>query len=72
LARTLQRLNLDLRPAGEPVELRGLRTPYIVDLRASERRMKQKLSVFREMSRQGNHYRYYSELDEDLLGTTMA
>jgi len=72
LARTFQRLNLDLRPAGEPVELRGLRTPYIVDLRATESRMKQKLSVFREMSRQGNHYRYYSELDEDLSGTTMA
>ena len=72
LARTFQRLNLDLRPAGEPVELYGSRTPYIIDLRASEPRMKQKLSVFREMSMQDSHYRHYSELDEDLSRTTMA
>ena len=70
LARTLQRLNLELRPTGEPTEHRGLRTPYIMDIRESGRRMKQKQFVFTEMSRQGNHYRCYSELAENMLGTT--
>lgn len=72
LARTLQRLNMELRPVGEPTEHHGLRAPYIMDLRASEYRMKQKLSVLRETSRQADHYHHYSELDENFLSTTLA
>ena len=48
LARTLKRLNIMLTPVGDAIEHRGMRTPYVVvDLRESERRMKQKLAVFR-------------------------
>ena len=72
LARTLKRLNLDLRPVGEPTEHRGTRTPYIVDLWDSENRMKQKVSVFRELARQGEHYQVYSELGEKYKGRVFA
>ena len=72
LARTLQRLNLNLRPVGNPIEHRGTRTPYIVDMRDSEMRMKQKLSVFRELSRQGTHYCHYSQLPTELSDTALA
>lgn len=72
LARTLQRLNLDLKPVGNPIEHRGTRTPYIVDMRDSELRMKQKLSVFRELARQDVHYYHYSQLQNELSDTAMA
>lgn len=72
LARTLQRLNLDLRPVGNPVEHRGTRIPYIVDMRDSEMRMKQKLSVFRELSRQGVPYYHYSQLPNEVSNTALA
>ena len=72
LARTLQRLNLDLKPVGDPIEHRGTRTPYIVDMRDSELRMKQKLSVFRELARQDVHYRHNSQLQNELSNTAMA
>lgn len=64
LARTLKRLNLQLTPVGEPIEHRGMRTPYVVDLRESERRMKEKISVFRELEKNGQPYFHYSELPE--------
>jgi len=72
LARTLRRLNLDLRPVGDPIEHRGTRTPYIVDMRDSELRMKQKLSVFRELSRQDAHYYHYSKLPNELSNTALG
>lgn len=72
LARTLQRLGMELRPAGEPVEERRLRTPYIMDLRESEYRMRCNLPLFREISRQADPCRHYSELDQNLSSTTMG
>lgn len=64
LARTLKRLNILLTPVGDAFEHRGLRTPYLVDLRESERRMKEKLVVFRELERRGEPYVLYSDLPE--------
>ena len=72
LARTLQRMGMELRPAGEPAEHHGLRTPYIMDLRESEYGMKCNLPLFREISRQTAHYRHYSGLNKKSLSTTMA
>ncbi|MCB1878606.1 MAG: PEP-CTERM/exosortase system-associated acyltransferase [Gammaproteobacteria bacterium] len=65
LARTLKRLNIMLTPVGDAIEHRGMRTPYVVDLRESERRMKQKLAVFRELERKGEPYVIYSELSKN-------
>ncbi len=62
LARTLKRLNLEINPVGDSCEHRGIRTPYVVDLRESERRVKEKPSVFREMFVEGNTYTRYSTL----------
>lgn len=60
LARTLKRLNLELKPVGESCEHRGVRTPYLVDLRLSEQRMLEKLSVFKELNSRGAPYSCYS------------
>ena len=64
LARTLKRLNLDLTQIGDSCEHRGIRTPYLVDLRLSERRMLEKLSVFKELTSNGEPFSYYSELQK--------
>jgi N-acyl amino acid synthase of PEP-CTERM/exosortase system len=64
LARTLQRLNLELTAVGDTIEHRGLRTPYLVDLRESERRMTEKLSVFRELEKSGEPYVHFSSLED--------
>ena len=64
LARTLKRLNLQLTPVGDSCEHRGVRTPYLVDLRLSEQRMLEKLSVFKELNSRGAPYSRSSERDE--------
>ena len=64
LARTLKRLNLELTPVGDSCEHRGIRTPYLVDLRLSEQRMLKKLSVFKELSSRGEPFSCYSGLEE--------
>ena len=64
LARTLQRLNLELTPVGDSCEHRGIRTPYLVDLRLSEQRMLEKLSVFKELNSRGEPFLRYSEREE--------
>ncbi len=66
LARTLKRLNLELVPVGESCEHRGLRTPYLVDLRLSEQRMLEKYSVFKELHQQGAPYACYSDISDTL------
>ncbi len=62
LARTLLRLNLHLTQVGDPIEHRGIRTPYVVDLRESERRMRNKLAIFRELEGASDPYTTHSEL----------
>lgn len=68
LARTLKRLNLELTPVGDSCEHRGIRTPYLVDLRLSEQRMLEKLSVFKELNSVGSPFAYYSQWEETATG----
>ncbi len=63
LARTLKRLNLKLDQVGDSCEHRGTRTPYVVNLRVSEQRMLEKLSVFRELNSHGRPYACFSECE---------
>ena len=71
LARTLSRLSLDLTLVGDSCEHRGVRTPYLVDLRISEKRMLEKLSVFKELNSSGLPYIRYSAYDE-VAATVMS
>lgn len=67
-ARLLGRLGLVLEPAGEPVDHRGLRSPYLYLLRESIASASEKNEAFRELfARQSMAYRRSSEIDEDTI-----
>ena len=67
-ARLLGRLGLMLEPAGEPVDHRGLRSPYLYLLRESKVSASARNEVMREFfAREAMAYRRSSEIDEDTI-----
>jgi len=67
-ARLLGRLGLVLEPAGEPVDHRGLRSPYLYLLRESKVSASARNEVMREFfAREAMAYRRSSEIDEDTI-----
>lgn len=64
LARTLKRLNIELIQVGDSIEHRGMRTPYVVDLRMTEQRMLERLPEFKALSANASPYFRYSLLKE--------
>jgi len=67
LARMLQRLNIDLKPVGDSCEHKGVRTPFLVDLRKWEQCMAERLSMYRELARHSTPYLRYSDLSKSAL-----
>jgi len=67
-ARLLGRLGLVLEPAGEPVDHRGLRSPYLYLLRDSLVSASARNEVMREFfAREAMAYRRSSEIDENTI-----
>ena len=54
-ARLLRKLGITLRQAGPAIEHRGMRTPYLVDMRESVMSMAKKSSAVRDLFRRSKH-----------------
>ncbi len=62
LARTLNRLGVDLRPVGDEWEHRGIRKPYISDFEQAQVKVSSKLPFVGEAIESGSSYLLYSDL----------
>jgi N-acyl amino acid synthase of PEP-CTERM/exosortase system len=67
LARIIHRSGLDIEPVGPPVEHRGLRRPYLLDLVKGVAAMPVRAPRVHEMFFERPAYRAFSELQEPLL-----
>jgi N-acyl amino acid synthase of PEP-CTERM/exosortase system len=63
LARILKGMGIVLTQVGESTEHRGIRTPYIVDVAETERRMLEKIPLIRKLYSTANPFEHFSRLN---------